>query len=197
MRNEKSSKENNKRCNPSEYLDIPRKVFPKFRNIKHQIRRNQSIRLKGRKIVAPSWGCRSSNIYVMILHDVIIKDVVISAPLTTLREPVSGGYFLPQQEENVCNFTTFPISVSFPSILLENIRKTLRTLFEHFLSRPLSKSLSSLPCLIHDDQVVQCPSVLVCYDWKPGIKTWNGSLSLLPLGQHLLIEINSDGSDQL
>ena len=163
MRNEKSSKENNKRCNPSEYLDIPRKVFPKFRNIKHQIRRNQSIRLKGRKIVAPSWGCRSSNIYVMILHDVIIKDVVISAPLTTLRGPVSGGYFLPQQEQNVCNFTTFPISVSFPSILLENIRKTLRTLFEHFLSRPLSKSLSSLPCLIHDDQVVQCPSVLVCY----------------------------------
>ena len=99
----------------------------------------------------------------------------------------------PQQEENVCNFTTFPISLSCPSILLENIRKTLRTLFEHFLSRPLS----SLPCLIHDYQVVQCPWILVCYGWELGIKTWNGSLSLLLLGQHLLIEINSDGSDQL
>ena len=99
----------------------------------------------------------------------------------------------PQQEENVCNFTTFPISVSFPSILLENIRKTLTTLFEHFLHRPLSVYPWEERAML-----ITKWYILVCYGMAQSIKPWNSSISLhCPLGQHLLIEINCDSSDQL
>ena len=76
MRNEKSCKENNKRCNPSEYLDILRKVSPKFRNIKHQTPRNQSDWKENCDI---KYLPHDITWHHVTWHNMIIKDLVISA----------------------------------------------------------------------------------------------------------------------
>ena len=83
----------------------------------------------------------------------------------------------------------FPSSVSSPSILLENFRKTLTTLFEHF---HYNSRLFSEQCWLPSGWMSWC--VMAGYKTMELFQT---SISLrCPLGQHLLIEINCDSSDQ-